>query len=349
MSQPDTEREAIETAASEWLAKRDRGFSPAESRAFARWRATDMRHDELVTELESVWGALDDLAAAKKQQPAGGAGVAPPAIPAMPVLAAVTKRPRPVLAQWWPALGLAAAVAVFLGVSSWRHVSSNRSDTTASAAAARYVTAVGERRKVPLSDGSELVLNTDSALTVRYSNRQRAIILERGEAFFNVSKDPARPFIVEAHGTQARAVGTAFLVRLHATETEIVVTEGRVAFGATDGAPAVVTENAQGRFSFGSKAPPHVAFLGAEVTARRVAWQSGQLEFLDTPLSDVVAEFNRYHRRQFVLGDPATEAVRVGGLFQIENVDGFMQLLDTGFGIKVVRQDAHIVVFQLRQ
>src|SRR5688572_2208957 len=118
MSQSDTERDAIETAASEWLAKRDRGFSPTESRAFAQWRASDPRHEELVAELESVWGALDDLAAAKKQQPAGGVGVAPPATPAMTVFPAEAVRPRPLLAQCWPALGLAAAVAVFVGVSS---------------------------------------------------------------------------------------------------------------------------------------------------------------------------------------------------------------------------------------
>lgn len=318
------EQEAIETAAAEWLARRDRRFTAEEAVAFARWRMADPRHAASVAELEGVWSALDQLSLANGQQRAGGAAAAPPA--------PVSRGP------WWrPALTMAAVLALVAGALVWFR-SQPVLETTL-----RYETQVGSQRKVGLADGSELHLNTDSAVNVRFSERLRRVELERGEAFFQVARDPARPFVVAADRAEARALGTAFSVRRHAQESEVLVTEGRVAVGAAElkaGQRAILALSGAGA--------PRVETPGTQEIGRRLAWQSGRLEFKRTPLREAVAEFNRYHRQRLVVRDEATGAVSIGGPFEVDNLEGFMRLLDTSFDVVVVSRDADHIVLGLR-
>ena len=334
MSAPETEIDRIEAGAADWLARRDRGFTAEEAQAFARWRAADARHEAAAAELELVWGALDDLSAAKSQQPAGGVGVTPPAVqPA--------KRARRLHA--WPAWGIAAALAFLAGVALWRRAPDVE-------APARYATIVGTQQKLKLADGSELQLNTDTAVSVLFSASERRVTLERGEVFFHVAKDPARPFVVTAGRSRTRVVGTTFVLRLRETETDLLVAEGRVTFGAAgdDAADVKVGANQHAVLAAAGNAAPRVETLEPAAVARRLAWQSGRLEFKDVPLREAVAEFNRYHRRQIVLRDAATEAVPVGGVFEIGNLDGFMWTLDKSFDVVGVRREADTIVLGLR-
>ncbi|HYG28420.1 MAG TPA: FecR domain-containing protein, partial [Caulobacteraceae bacterium] len=89
-------------------------------------------------------------------------------------------------------------------------------------------TALGERRVVALEDGSRVELNTDSRIEVAYAEDQRRIVLLKGEALFEVAKDPSRPFVVMANGAEVRAIGTAFNIRLREKLVELTVTEGVV-------------------------------------------------------------------------------------------------------------------------
>ncbi|MES2694852.1 MAG: FecR domain-containing protein [Verrucomicrobiota bacterium] len=336
--------EAIEAAAAAWLARRDRGLTAEEAQAFAQWRAADARHEAAVAELESVWTALDDLLVVdSQQQQAGGIAAMPPAVQREgreAITPIATPRKRPVLVRWWPALGLAAVLAILVGAVVWRNGSS------AGVAEARYATTVGEQRTVVLPDGSEVLLNTDTVVNVHFEGKRRAVTLERGEAFFRVTKDAARPFVVAVGRAEARVVGTAFSVRLREAGSEVLVAEGRVRFGATGGAGQGVELGARQFASVQAEGNgmPRVTVLDGMEVSRRLAWLVGDLYFTDTPLSEVVMEFNRYHRRPLVLRDPATAGMPVGGKVKVDNRAGFLNLLKEGFDIVIVPEAKQDVV-----
>jgi transmembrane sensor len=255
------------------------------------------------------------------------------------VEAQVSQR-RPRLARWWPALGLAASLALVAGLA-WRRGAAPGTDTPS-----RYETVVGVQQKIGLPDGSELQLNTDSAVSIRFDAQKRWVKLERGEAFFRVKKDATRPFIVAAGRAEARVLGTAFVVRWRETGTEVLVSEGKVRFGATPASGVNLGANMHAVLGTGATAPTVKVLEPAEV-ARRLAWQDGRLEFKDTPVSEAVAEFNRYNRRRLVVRDAATGVVPIGGAILADNLAGFVGVLET-FGVVVVDQDAVEIVLGLK-
>src|SRR6266702_633599 len=89
-------------------------------------------------------------------------------------------------------------------------------------------TQLSERREVSLADGSEITIAPDSEIHVSLGPRERLIVLDRGEAFFHVSKDPHRPFVVDAGHARTRAVGTSFSVERWQDSVVVTVVEGRV-------------------------------------------------------------------------------------------------------------------------
>jgi transmembrane sensor len=340
MSSRDDEPDGIEAIAAAWLARRDRGLTAEETAAFAEWLAADSRHQVAVEELALVWGALDDLSASNSQQRAGGVAAAPPARIAPELTPAGKPRASRSLLRWWGALGLAAALAIVAGMSWWPSAAPDE-------APARYATAVGGQRNVTLADGSELQLNTDTAVSVRLGARERRVTFERGEAFFKVARDATRPFIVVAGGTEARVLGTAFVVRLRPEQCEVLVTEGHVQFGRRGALGTNLGAQQHAVLANTAAAALQVETLDAEAVARRIAWQSGRLEFKNTPLREVVAEFNRYHRQRLALRDAATGAVPVGGPFEIQNLDGFVRLIEN-LDVTVVRRETDLIVLGLR-
>lgn len=343
MKPMDDERDAIEAAAAEWLARRDRRFTAEEAVAFARWRQADPRHRAAVAELETTWTALDGLAAQ-----AGQPGTDAAALPAPPALAAgylPDLRADGRATAWWPWLAVAAAVAMVAGGLWWRGAG------TRSEASLRYETLVGMQRTIGLSDGSELRLNTDTAVVVQFDRTRRGLLLERGEAYFQVAPEPARPFIVMVRGVEARAVGTAFAVRVRerAGEVELIVTEGRVSFGRA-AEPAPTLERGQrGLLAWTRAEAARITTLDEDALARRLAWQAGRVEFKNTPLAEAVAELNRYQRRQVVLQDDAIGRLPLGGGFKIGNVENFVRIIESaGLGVIVLQQDEERIVLGSR-
>ncbi len=225
---------------------------------------------------------------------------------------------------------LAASVAILTavgigGVGAWYAV--ERSAVTV------YSTHIGEFHRVSLSDGSTVALNTDTEVRVRYGNKTRHVELVRGEALFEVAKNPDRPFDVEAGDTTVRAVGTAFSVRLRDEgrdeQVDVVVSEGRVAINP----PSPQT------YAAGSVATVRNGRVGAttiedEDITGKLAWTTGRLVFQGEKLSDVVDEINRYNPRKLLVADPDIAGLRIGGTFQATDPDGFARALDRTFGIK---------------
>jgi transmembrane sensor len=198
-----------------------------------------------------------------------------------------------------------------------------------------YSTAIGGLAAVPMPDGSRVTLNTDSAIRVAVTQTERKVNLEHGEAFFEVAKDPSRPFVVLAGDKRVVAVGTKFSVRRDRDEVRVAVSEGRVRVERAEsrGGEAPATQVGAGAIARAGDAGVLVQQKSLPELEDGLSWRNGFLVFRDTPLADAVAEFNRYNTRKIVIEDPAVAAIRIGGNFRSTNVDAFVRLLARGFPI----------------
>ena len=343
---PDS-AEQIEERAADWLARRaGDSWSTAEQRQLDEWLRASTAHKVAFLRLEAVWQQASRLKALSAGTPAAHRKVPPPgrlvalACPrsTRPLFSRLTRRDG----RFWgtpyfrPTALASVLIAVILAATAYFRPLHG---TT-------FRTEVGVVSAVPMSDGSKVTLNTDSQVRIAVTEKERRVNLGRGEAFFEVAKDPSRPFVVIAGDCKVVAVGTKFSVWREANEVRVAVTEGRVMVtNGTGGA----TERSAAEVAAGSVA--HAGAAGVLVQRERLneveevlSWRRGVLFFHDVPLSAVVAEFNRYNARKIVLANPAVADIRIGGSFRSTNVDGFVRLLQDGFSIHVEHRGEQIVL-----
>ncbi len=310
-----------EREASAWVVREERGLSPAEQDALSQWLAADPRHGAALRDRRWAWHEFDRIAGL----PSTVAAAPDPDLLA-PRSAA---RPKKGIRLAGPAAALAAVAAIaVLVLLPPRHAPERPLSTALAAPCERHV----------LDDGSVIELNRGARISVEYSPTLRRVRLERGEAHFVVARDVARPFVVEAAGVTARAVGTAFNVRMDAADVEVVVTEGRVAIGSDAvGAPPPPVLEARQRavvpLRLATPAPA-VATLDDATLAARLAWQPRLLDFSDAPLGEVVATLNGRNPVQLVLATPALRDLRVNASIRSDNVEGFVRLLESAFDLR---------------
>jgi transmembrane sensor len=336
---PDPSDRSAESAAAQWLSRRDRGLSSAEQDAYLQWLQTDPANGREIVRLERVWARLDVLQAlqsARTMQP-------------NPDLLAPPRRRH----RWiWPT-ALAAAAAVALVAYTWKTPDADP------AIGSTVVTQLGPKR-VALEDGSWVELNSGAAIDVKFTPAERGVRLLRGEAHFIVAKNLIRPFIVTADNLAVRAVGTAFAVHFKEPGISVLVTEGKVqldeirladdssAVSATELSRLVAGQEALVRAerSADRRLSLQVRNIAPAEIERAVAWQTLRLEFVDLPLREVVEEFNRFNSRKLVIGDERTGDIVVGGSFRADNVQPFVRLLDMGFGVSSYPRGEDIVLRQ---
>jgi len=327
----------VEAAASRWLAEHDRGLTPESARELAAWLAADPRHATVFRELERTWRLLDGVRRAPE------AALPPNPDAFLPRRLLLSRR-----AWLGGALAAAAVVAIgFFGLPSTPRTPLDSSDHVVSVA-----TAIGETRTLPLPDGSVVVINTDTALRIRFAAGRRDLALDHGEAHFTVAKDPARPFVVTSGGVAVRAVGTAFNVRRRADALDVLVTEGRVQIapdsprpgaGPSPPAPLAAGERLVVPFPAASATPspstaaPRTESVSPAEIDRALAWREHRLEFVASPLSEVVAEFNRHNRHRLVIADAQLAQERFGGSFRAHDLDTFLRLLAAHFEVRLER------------
>lgn len=312
----------IERTAAAWLARRDGGrWSDRDQSRLDAWLCASTAHRVAFLRLESAWRQSDRLKALGAGLPAGtlpGRGQWAPS-PFLGQREPVNEKPRaapvcaPKATQRGARLGryFGAAAVLLLAVSStwtWRHLSAVEQT--------EYRSGLGELRLVPLADGSRATLSSDSRILVSLSHGERHIDLQQGEAFFDVARDPGRPFVVGAGARRAVAVGTRFAVRSDASNLRVVVTEGIVRL-ETDPAPGQhpqpTTLLPAGSIALASSSGVLVRSGSVDEAEQQLNWRSGFLAFHDTPLAEAAAEFNRYNARKIVMGDAQVAAMRVGG------------------------------------
>ena len=207
-------------------------------------------------------------------------------------------------------------------------------------------TAIGEQRSAVLPDRSIVELNTQSEIRIAYTAKERHVELVRGEAFFEVSKDPTRPFIVSTEFATARAVGTRFSVYRAPSGTIVTVAEGRVLVRDTQPA-ADSAANAAGQAEAVEVVPGTQAEAGPgrPVQMRQVdvdrslAWRERRLIFDGEPLAKVVQEFNRYNSPPLEIVDPRLLDQRISGIFGANDPESLLDFLAKLDHISVSRSD----------
>jgi transmembrane sensor len=331
---PHSSDNAIEAQAAAWLAQRDDGLTPDEEASFASWRDADPRHAAAVARLEKMWRALGQL---RDFRPAARMH------PDRDLLAPPSGSRR-----FFPALVLAVAAALVIAFVIRRNGAGFRAPLEPTKV---YSTTTAGYQRLTLADGSIVELNERSEVTVRYTVAERRIHLVRGEAHFTVAKNKVRPFFVETPAVAVRAVGTAFDVRLDATQVAVLVTEGRVQLqrhniapsGTLDGAGDAGTEPPELAAGWRALVPNRadasvvVEQLPTAQARAILSWQAPSLFFVETPLADVIEQFNRRNHVQLSLADPALASLPVGGRFGAENVEAFVRLLTSNGDIVVER------------
>lgn len=306
--------------AAEWAVRlNERSLSVDEQTELDRWLDADSRHRGALLRARAAWADLDRLAALSGRSESTTANdrqraAAPP----------VLRNRRRFIAT--------AASTVFLGVAGawwvWR------SDQT-------YVSQLGEVRRVTLSDGSRMVLNTATEVTVRFDKARREVELAAGEGLFQIAKDPGRPFIVRAGSVSVRAVGTVFTVRALDERVDVIVTEGIVDLvdESLPGGRLLRRVAANQHASVMETRQVEVQSIRADEAERRLAWRDGMVEFDGETLETAVAEINRHNRRHIVVDDSGLASRPVVGLFRANDPDNFAATVAAALGAQSVNQD----------
>jgi transmembrane sensor len=350
LSSPET---AATDQAATWFARQRgaRPWSEADATEFAAWLKADPAHTMAWTEYERLWGRLETVRDNPK-------------VLAIREQARWKANRQARLRNRWR-VGAALAASVLIGVGAWRVLKDSEIlafrppslaqtsavNTAAPALIRDASTEIGERSLLVLADGSKVTLNTTSAVRADYSGRERRVTLVKGEAFFDVAKDPARPFIVAAGSRQVIAVGTAFDVRLQDRQLQVTLVEGKVRV-ITTSVPATDTNvPAQPVSVVNLEAGSALVALddgGERIekldTGRATSWRTGKLIFEGERLADVVTEMNRYSREQLVIADSSLEGRKVSGVFEPTNGAAFAKALEA-YGIaRATRQSATTIV-----
>lgn len=182
---------------------------------------------------------------------------------------------------------------------------------------------VGQRQALLLADGTQVLLDSNTEMTISWHLRSRQVELKAGQALFEVSPMVYRPFLVDAGLAVVRVVGTRFNVRRQEQDVQVAVAEGRVAVrAAATGAVAALEPGQQLRVHKGQEAR-----LGRVDVDDVTAWQQSRLVFESTPLEDVIDTLQRYHRQPIRLMDPRLARLPVSGVFDSGHVDRLLALL----------------------
>lgn len=216
------------------------------------------------------------------------------------------------------------------------------------------LTLPGDRSEITLADSSIVDLAPNTQLRVHYDSKGRFVMLDRGEALFNVAKNAKWPFVVEAGNTRVRAVGTSFDVGRGTSGVAVTVIEGKVHVAA-NGPPSSHFENERlaTRVELSLTADEQVIIsssTGHATPIRKVdgqaaiEWTTGQLSFVDETVSEVVARFNHYNRTQIRVLDPAVATRRVSGTFRATDPESFAAFIQSVAGVTVVQQKDTILV-----
>lgn len=309
-----TEHSAIEETAARWLVRRsDPEWSDQAELEFETWMDESFAHMAAFWRLENGDEQLNRL---RRSSPARKLDA--------------SSRSRPALSRW-----LALAASLFVMVCGTVFLL-RTSDGLGDRKPILFSTEFGQIATIELGDGTQVALNSDSRIRVLEDRNLRRLWLDRGEIYLEAAHDPKRPFSVQAGAAKVTVVGTKFIVSRRRDGSRVSVVEGKVRLEHSGGrmrTPLLFL----GAGDVGSSDANSISATTADLKRLQdsLAWREGVVIFDDTPLAEAVMEFNRYNRRKVVILDSRDATTRIGGLFRLDNVDGFARLLALAYGVKV--------------
>lgn len=305
MISQDPQERSIHEAAAEWAVFLSGGEpDAARHQALQQWLRADPRHAEALAFAQRTWVALGALPAERRAPERRAA----PSIAPLPRAA----RRRGRLRRW----GAAACLMLLLG-----GLGLSQDEHLLLPLLADHRTASGEVRSLTLPDGSEVTLDSDSAIRLAYSAGQRRVELLAGAAIFQVAPQADRPFVVATSGGTAQALGTRFVVQRedgahawvgvleHAVQVDVAGQHRRLEEGDSVryGATGIVSQQLD--------------------LQRATSWQRGLLVFDRVPLAQVVEQLNRYRAGYILIGNDELAQREVSGVFRLDALDDALSIL----------------------
>lgn len=297
----------VRAAAAQWYARMTSDAkTPEDTRHFDRWIAASAAHSQAYLELSSIAdqaGALagDPAIAALRAEARALTGRAP----------STRFFSRPMLIG---ASGLAAIAAAIV----FAMISATQIDTP------HWSTEPGERSEVVLADGSHVTAGSDTRFAFAAETSRRALALEHGRIFLDVTHDSARPFIVTAGDRTVTVRGTAFDVLVDDKDMTVTLVRGRIdiARKGEEGSSVVTLVPGQ-RFTL-ERGVVSIESIDAEAAT---SWRNGVLDFDDISLAEAVDAFNGNSARALRISDPALRDLRISGVFRTGDADAFAAAL----------------------
>lgn len=295
------EHSRVQAEAASWLSRlHSSDKSPSTDTAFRVWLDESDDHKLAFEQATEVWDMLPSVAGDYRT---------------------ATDSPRNVRWQPW-AIAASFAALVTAGSGWWL----TRPPV--------FETRVGEQQVVLLADDTRVALNTNSELHVDYSKAARRVVLDHGEALFEVSHDASRPFLVVSGQDVVRAVGTKFVVRNENGETRVTLIEGKV---------QVLGPSAASRSPLATLQPGQrltvTADAGAELDTPSLdaatAWRRGEIVFDNSTIIDAAEELNRYSDTHLVIADPRIASLRVSGVFSTKDVSEVAKAFAALYGLRI--------------
>lgn len=289
----------------------DEQVSPAQQAACARWRAAAAEHEQAWQKAQRVQARLGLL-------------------PQRLAMGTLNRERRQVLKQL-----LVLAILAPVGYAGYRQLMPQEG----------YATAVGERRRLTLADGTVLDLNTDSVVEVAFDQAQRLLILKRGEILVDSGADPQsaqhRPLRVASDEGLMEALGTRFLVRQRDASTQLSVFQGAVRVSPLAGAQLTIAAGQQLTFNARGQGSPGPA------REQDSQWTRGQLIVEEMPLAEFLGELGRY-RNGWLRCRPEAARLLISGAFQLDNTERILAALPATLPVQVEYRTRYWVTVSTR-
>ena len=314
-----TEAQRIRKEAADWMQRRAFwNWSADDEAAFSRWLAASTSHHIAYLRIRAMWDRTERLSALRR--------------PGF-VRTTATHASR----KWIVPAGIAAAIAIasLAGAPYLSGVTHPKEQT--------FSTQVGGHRVVKLSDGSKIELNTNSVL--RLSPQSRQAWLDKGEAYFQIVHDARHPFSVSVAGRRIEDLGTKFVVRTEADKLTVGLLEGKASLRASEArASAQLALLLPGDVATATASGIKVTSRTEQALLNALAWRQNMLIFDSAPLSEVVAQLNRYNARKVVISDPELAQLKVDAAIPTNGVDAFVRVARNFLGLHVRLRGEDVVI-----
>ncbi|MGV6945845.1 FecR family protein [Sphingobacterium kyonggiense] len=190
-----------------------------------------------------------------------------------------------------------------------------------------------------LSDGSKVWLNSESELEylASFSTKERRVKL-KGEGYFEIAKDPKRPFIVETNLMEVRAVGTAFSVKSYTDEPKVILTEGKIEVTSNKSKIALVA---------GQKVEllgTHLQMDKSENEEEALAIKEGYFNFNEKNIQEILDDIRRWYGVDLVVKRPLGAKKYMGGIDRNVTLGELCVLLKKLTNFDYVIEDEKLII-----